>query len=97
MAVIETTRFRLRSGVDRAEFLEADFRLQTEFIPHHPGFMRRTLAHDDAGNWIAVALWMSASDAEVSASRWPGDAVASAFLDLVDPASVDSVLYSTLD
>lgn len=97
MSVIETTRFRLRPATDDATFMEADFRLQTEFIPNHPGFIRRTTARDARGNWITVVLWASEADAMASAARWKDNATAAAFMELIDPFSVDAARYSTLD
>ena len=51
MAVIETMTFRLRLGVDEAEFLGVDKRLQSEFAYQQPGLVRRTTARSDDGAW----------------------------------------------
>jgi hypothetical protein len=48
VAVIETMTFRLRPGVDEAEFLGVDKRLQSEFAYQQPGLVRRTTGHADA-------------------------------------------------
>ncbi|MBV9253757.1 MAG: hypothetical protein JO054_05975, partial [Actinobacteria bacterium] len=46
--VIETLTGRLADGVDEEAFLEADRRFQTEFVPNHTGFVRRTTARGAA-------------------------------------------------
>jgi hypothetical protein len=62
MAVIETLTFRLTANTDDAAFLAADRRLQTEFVYHQPGLVRRTTARNDDGEWFVVTLWHSGSD-----------------------------------
>lgn len=95
--VIETATFRLRSGSDEAAFLDADHRVQTEFIPNHRGFLRRTTARGDNGEWMIVTLWASAEDADASAARAPGDPVMGAFSDLLEPGSLSTARYAALD
>ena len=97
MSVIETTTFRLRADVDEAAFLGADQRVQTEFLPNHPGFLRRTTARGTEGEWIVVTLWASASDAEASAGRATGDAVMRAYTDFLEPGTEQTRRYATLD
>jgi hypothetical protein len=97
MSVIEVTTFRLRSGVDEAAFLEADRRVQTEFVPNHSGFLRRTTGRGDEGAWVVVTLWASDADADASASKAVDDAVVGRFMSLVDPTSVRVGRYGTLD
>jgi len=47
MSVVETTSFRLALGANEDAFLALDRRVQTEVIPNHPGFIRRTTARRD--------------------------------------------------
>ena len=99
MAVIETMTFRLLAGTDEHAFLEADKRLQTEFAYHQPGLVRRTTARstDGEGEWIVIDLWGSAAEADACAARWDVDPVATAFMALVDRATVETKRYETLD
>src|SRR3954454_2025205 len=97
MAVIEITTFRLADGTDEAAFLEADRRVQTEFIPRHRGFMRRTTARGAGGEWAVIVLWASASDADASAGLAQDHPVTQAFDALLDPSTVQRRRYDTLD
>jgi len=97
MSVIETTTFRLLVGADEDAFLAADTRVQTEFIPNHSGFLRRTTARGEDGEWIVVTLWASAPDADASAGRAGASAVMGQYMALLEPASVQTRRYATLD
>src|SRR3954447_14851506 len=97
MAVIEITTFRLGDGTDEAAFLEADRQVQTEFIPRHPGFMRRTTARGDGGEWAVIVLWGSAADADASAGLANDHPVTQAFDALLDASTVQQRRYETLD
>jgi hypothetical protein len=85
MSVIEVTTFRLTDGADEAAFLAADRFVQAELGPRK-GFLRRTTARRDGGDWLVVALWASATDADASDQTAFEDSGATAFADLVDAA-----------
>ena len=97
MSVVEVMTFRLRGDVDEAEFLARDRDVQTEFVPTHRGFQRRTTARGPDGQWVVVTLWATDEDAEASASRGVDDVAVGAFMALVEPTSVDTRRYATLD
>ena len=97
MAVIETTAFRLREGVDRDSFVAADAAVQTGFAYSQPGLVRRTTARADDGNWIVVTLWESSAAAEASAVAQAGEPSVAAFDALVDATTLRSKRFSTLD
>jgi hypothetical protein len=86
--LLETTTFRLAEGVDEADFLAADEALQAELNPRS-GFVRRTTARGTGGEWLVLAMWWSAEVADAAPAAVP--------LDLVDPGSVRSGRFETLD
>lgn len=85
--LLETTTFRLAAGVDEVAFLAADEALQEELSPW-PGFVRRTTARGDAGEWLVLSMWGTVADADAAPQPVPAD--------LVDPASVRTARWSTL-
>jgi hypothetical protein len=85
--LLETTTFRLAAGVDEDAFLAADEALQEELSPR-PGFLRRTTARGEAGEWLVLTMWGSAGDADAAPRPVPEP--------LVDPASVRTGRFSTL-
>jgi hypothetical protein len=59
-SVIEIMIFRLRSGVDDADFLTIDGRVQTEIAYQCDGLLRRTLARD-GDRWLVLQIWATPS------------------------------------
>jgi hypothetical protein len=97
MSVIETTTFRLATDTDDAVFLDADRRVQTEFVYQQPGVVRRTTARDQNGEWIVVVLWRSENDADAAARLSESDDATSELNALVDKTTIQVRRYSTLD
>ena len=95
--LVETTTFRLVTAADEAAFLTADKRFQTEFIPNHAGFVRRTTARGFDGEWLVLTFWGTSDDADASDGAAASDPVAAEFRALIDPASVRTARYETLD
>jgi hypothetical protein len=93
--VIETLTFRLMPGADEKAFIEADARLQTEFLYMQPGIVRRTTACNADGEWAIVTFWGSQADAEKSSVI--DDPASDAFWALVDPSTVQRKIYESLD
>jgi hypothetical protein len=94
--VIETQTFRLAAGADEDAFLAADRRVQDEFIPRHAGFLRRTTARGDDGDWLVIVLWYTAADADASAALAADHPATTAFRALLDGATLRTTRYETL-
>lgn len=54
--LIDVTVFQLRAGADEEAFLAADKRAQAELSPAR-GFVRRTTARGENGNWLVLTFW----------------------------------------
>lgn len=97
MHAVETITFRLVADADVAAFLQADERVQNEFVPFQPGFLRRTTARSADGEWIVVLLWGSLADADTATARAAADPAVLAFRRFIDAASQTAAAYETLD
>lgn len=95
MTVIETTTFRLAAGADEDAFLAADERVQADFAYQQEGMLRRTTARGDEG-WIVIELFWSAEAADAAARQRDSDPAVATFMELVDPASVQTRRYTAL-
>jgi hypothetical protein len=95
--VIETMTFELAPAAEEVDFLAADREVQAEFAYRQPGLVRRTTASGTDRAWIVIDLWRSAADADACSERWESDAVAQAFMALVDRSTVTVTRYETLD
>ena len=97
MAVLEVLTFRLAADVDEDRFLIADRQAQTEVLYKQRGLLRRTTARGVGGEWLVVTVWGSAADADASATTAPDDPASSRLEDFLDPSSVTTRRYQTLD
>jgi hypothetical protein len=95
--MIEIMSFHLAAGADEEAFLAADRLVQSDFAYHQPGLLRRTTARGADGSWIVIDLWRSEGDADTTAARWGADAPTSTFMSFIDPATVRTERYTTLD
>jgi hypothetical protein len=96
VSIVEVTTFRLRTDVSDDAFLALDKRLQTELVPNQPGFLRRTTARR-GDDWVVVTLWGSEDHAATFESAAAGHELWRAFGDHVEPDSLQSTRYDTLD
>jgi len=97
MAVVDIVTFRLAPGVDEDDFLDVDRRAQTEVFYGQRGMLRRTTARGGDGEWLVLTLWGSAGDADASVEACRDDATVSRWRACLDPPSVTTRRYQTLD
>ena len=97
MAVIEVVTFRLVPGTDEDAFLLADQDFQTSCLYLQPGLRRRTTARGAGDEWLVVTMWETTGDADAAAVVCRDDPAAGAWAALVDPPSLTTRRYETLD
>jgi heme-degrading monooxygenase HmoA len=96
VSIVEISTFRLAAGTDEPSFLAADRRVQTELVPNQPGFVRRTTARRGAA-WVVVTLWATEEAAADFATGAEGHPVWTAFTGLLEPGSLATDRFDTLD
>jgi hypothetical protein len=96
VSVVEIATFRLATGAEERSFLAVDKRVQTELIANQPGFLRRTTAHREA-EWTVVTLWKTEAAAAAFGEVCRGEPVWIEFMERVDPGSLWTHRYETLD
>ena len=97
MGVIEVVTLRLAPGVDEGEFLEADTEAQTEFLYLQRGMVRRTTARAEGEEWLVVTLWGTTQDADAAAEAGRKHPTVARWAACLDPKSVVTRRYTTLD
>ena len=95
--IVEVATFKLTGGADEAAFLAADKAVQEELVPRRPGFVRRTTARGDDGEWLVVALWRTTADAESTAELAHDHPAGQAFAGFLDQSTVEIRRYQTID
>jgi heme-degrading monooxygenase HmoA len=96
VTIVEVTTFRLAEGVTDASFLALDRRVQTEFVPNQPGFLRRTTArHGD--DWLVVTLWSTEEAAGAYGRAVEDHPLQAEFVHAVEAGTFHQTRYVTLD
>jgi heme-degrading monooxygenase HmoA len=96
VSIVEISTFRLAAGADEPAFLAADKRVQTELVPNRPGFLRRTTARRGP-EWVVVTLWASDEAAGAGAQASEGHPAWSEFTGHLEPGSLTTTRFETLD
>ena len=92
----ENHTFRLAEGVSQDDFLTADERVQQEFAPFQPGFVRRTTCRSmDGSSWLVAWIWSDPDSLAAAAEAGTADDVVAAFGACVDEASEERRAYQT--
>jgi len=95
MAIVEVTAFTLAG--DENDFLAADKRMQTDFAYQQPGLLRRTTARGDDRQWLVLTLWADMASAEASERRAGDDEIARDFASYIEPNSLRTKRFATLE
>ena len=88
--MIENQTFRLAAGVDAADFVVDDARVQQEIAYQQPGLLRRTTAVSADGEWLVTTLWASAEHADAA------NAIIDALAAHIDAATLHTARYDEL-
>ncbi len=94
--IVEVTTFRLLPDAHEPSFLASDHRVQTELVPHQPGFVRRTTARDQE-EWLVVTLWATTHDAVAYVDAAGAHPAYREFEGFIDTASLNTHRYETLN
>ena len=94
--MIEVSKFRLVGGVTTDDFLERNADYQQRFAYQQDGLLRRTVAGGLEGEWVAITLWRSMTDARRSAAEASTSPVAVAFQSLFESGSIETEYFKEL-
>ena len=94
--LIELTTFNLVNVTEEAAFLEADRVVQAE-LSCREGFVRRTTARGEEGDWLVMTIWRTRDHAEASTAGNGNGPGAETFAPLVDASTLTIRRYFTLD
>jgi hypothetical protein len=97
MTVLETISFQLRDGVEDADFLRRNKKVETEYMRQRPGFRSRETAHGADGTWLVLVHWDNAEHADATGRVFMQAAETKEFMAAVDPATVSQGRYEIAD
>ncbi len=85
---IEVVMFRLKSGVNEADFLEANSSVQAE-LQKSSGYLRRELSKSEDGQWLDIVYWNSLAEAKQAAEAFPTWPSAAPLMGMMDETSLN--------
>ena len=91
--IIELATFRLKAGVTEEQFLAEDSNVEKDHIVKQPGFISRETARGEDGECLVVVHWRSAADADASMNSFSSAPGASAYMSLMDSATLKMKRY----
>jgi len=94
--MIEVSKFRLDGDVTTDVFLAKNADYQQRFAYQQNGLLRRTVASGLEGEWVAITLWRSMTDARLSAAEASTSPVAIAFQSLLESDSFHTGYFKEL-
>lgn len=97
MSTVETIRFRLREGVDDAEFLRRNRQVEDQYMRLRPGFRDRQTARSDDGEYLVSVQWATVADADATIAAFFGAPETQEFLAAVDLQTVASGRYQLVE
>ncbi|MCC5968852.1 MAG: hypothetical protein JJU15_02790 [Pararhodobacter sp.] len=86
---MELGRFRLRPGVTDAAIRAAHTRMVTQHLSQQPGWRGQRLVHLQDGTWLDLAFAASEAEAQAICASWTGNPECDAFLELIEPLSME--------
>ncbi|HUW03683.1 MAG TPA: hypothetical protein VMW08_15100 [Acidimicrobiales bacterium] len=88
--------FALTDGVTQDDFLVADERVQQEFAPFQPGFVRRTTARSmHGGSWLVAWIWSDPASLDAASAAGSESDAVEAFRACIDTESEARASYQT--
>lgn len=91
---VEIVNYRLKDGVDDAEFLALNKVVGAEFTSAQPGFLRREIGQAEDGTWMIAVAWETAQHARDSISNIEAipDTVKS-YMGMIDRDTLSRTIY----
>lgn len=86
---IEIGRFRLKQGIQESDMRQAYHQMVERHLSLQPGWKSQHLVSLDNGVFIDLAFADSQPYAEAICASWQGQAVCHAFLEMIEPESIE--------
>lgn len=84
--VMELVVFQLKTGVNHATFLQANKQVN-DWAKTQPGFVSRTLTHNEA-LWHDMVFWRDEVSAQLASKQFMHDLCSSDFMTMIEPTSL---------
>ena len=93
---MEWAPFTIKEGVTEIELLEASKALQTDFLKHQAGFIRRELLIKNDSSYIDLIFWRTMEDARNAVDKAKSSQACASYFQLMkdaDPSEPDQGIF----
>jgi len=97
MTTVETIRFKLRAGLEDADFIKRNQKVENEYMALRPGFRSRETSRSADGEWLVIVHWATEEDAKATIAAFFGAPETQDFIAAVDTSTVSSGSYALVE
>jgi len=85
---LEIAMYKIKNGVSEADFIQAGVEMEKNFIKKQKGFIKRTFAKSENGEWVDVIYWETMDDAMKASEAAMKSPVCAPMFGMLDDVSV---------
>ncbi len=86
--VLEIVIYKTKDGVNDFDFIKMGVEIEENFIKKQKGFIKRTFAKSENGDWVEVIYWETMEDATKASEAAMKSPVCMPMFGMLDDASV---------
>lgn len=86
---IEIGRFRLKPGIEESDMRSVYREMVGSYLSQQPGWKSQHLVNLDDGVFVDLVFAESQTSAKAICASWQGQAICDAFLNLIEPISME--------
>ena len=85
---LEIASFKLKDGIAVEDFLKSSTEMEEGFAEKQNGFIKRTLAQSESGEWVDVVYWETMDDATKAMESAMKSPTCAPMFGMIDDASI---------
>lgn len=85
---LEIAIYKIKNGISDADFIKESTAMEDGFIKKQKGFIKRTFAKSESGEWVDVIYWGTMADAMKASEAAMKSTVCAPMFGMLDEASV---------
>ncbi|RYE33243.1 MAG: hypothetical protein EOP42_08510 [Sphingobacteriaceae bacterium] len=95
--VIEVITYKIKKGVNEAEYTRLDSIVQQRYTQKQPGYISNESGKDQNGNWLVVLSWDNAAHADADQKAFKTNALWTKVQQIIDTNTIDRKRFFVKD
>lgn len=93
---LEIAIYKIKEGVSDANFMRMSSEMEENFAKKQEGFIKRTFAKSESGDWVDVIYWETMSDATKASEAAMKSPACAPMFEVLDGSSVKMYHFDIL-